>query len=253
MKKNIIPNFIHIIWLQGLNNMPLKLKQYYVNCKNVNHNFRIIFWNNKKIISFIKNNYTKKFIDFYNQLIIPAQKADFARYCILNIIGGIYLDADMVCKRNLSPFLKYSFFLTKDVPLLNFFYKRYLNGIIGSIPYHPIFKIIFKNIFKRKNYLNDVTFSTGTKLIYDSVQEFKKEHHKHNINIINPKYLHPCPIYSDYNCEKNCKECYVVHMNNGSWNSTIRKIKYIRNNYLLIIIIILSLLLIVYYLCTIIF
>ncbi len=223
----MIPKIIHQIWIQGYNKIPQNLKKLHTNCQKINSDFKFIFWDEDKIKEFISTFYNTEYLNMYNSYTVMAQKADFARYLILNIYGGVYLDMDMICKKELNTFLKYKFFITtNDIIVRNIFSNRYPNGIIGTVPKHPLFKIIFKNLKKRIIKKNNITYSTGTNLLYDSIAEYKKNS-TNDITIIEPKYLHPCPGYSDKNCPKRCKSCYVVHVNDLSWSPTLRYLSYL--------------------------
>ncbi len=151
---------------------------------------------------------------------------------------------DTSCKKNLEIFLNYRFFITENGDLLHEFYKRYPNGIIGSIPKHPLFLIIFKNMFERTNYSNDITYSTGTKLFYDCVQEYLQTN-KNDITIIEPKYLHPCGIFNASDCKDTCQDCYIVHTNYSSWTPSSKIIKFITKNLFFLFLLILIIIIIV--------
>ena len=135
----------------------------------------------EQIEKLLVTNFTQDFLETYRNYKIFAQKADFARYAILYVYGGIYLDMDMMCKKNLSHFLKYNFFFTNYA--MQSWIKRYLNGIIGSRPQHPIFLTIFKNIFLRKNIAHNVMESTGPGLFYYAVQEYVRNNPNNDITI----------------------------------------------------------------------
>lgn len=216
-----IPKIIHQIWIQGYDKIPEHLKLYHKSCLDINSDFEHIFWDDVKIINFLSTVYNENYVNTYKNYKKLAQKADFARYAILYKYGGIYLDMDMLCRKNLSSFLSYNLFCTVDI--LSIISTRYLNGTIGTKPNHPLFMYVFKNIFKRLPKSSNVTYSTGTILFYDSVKEYKKTTGKSDISIIDRKYLHPCQPYDDDDCGSKCKDCYVSHMNNGSWKSGIHK------------------------------
>ena len=241
-----IPKIIHQIWIQGYNYIPDKLKNFHLQCKTINNDFEYIVWNETSIIKLLLENFSKEYVDLYKSYTIFAQKADFARYVILYIYGGIYLDMDMVCRKNLSPFLQYNVFCTTDT--FHFVVKRYLNGIVGAIPKHPVFIFVFKNIFARQNEKNKITYSTGTKLFYDSVTEYIEKTGQNDIKVVDKKYLHPCNSYDDDICPYACDGCFVAHTSYSSWSSPVfkyfnkyAKLKYI---YLLILFIILFIVLI---------
>ncbi|AGC01984.1 glycosyltransferase [Acanthamoeba polyphaga moumouvirus] len=247
----MIPKIIHQIWIQGYNQIPEDLKILHISCQNINNDFEHILWDDDKIKDMLKNNYGKKYLDLYENYTIMAQKADFARYAILYKYGGIYLDMDMVCRKNLAPFLQYNFFFTAY--LFHEYFKRYLNGIIGSIPKHPVFAIIFKNIFERKHLVNDVHKSTATELFYDSITEYAKINPNHDMVLIDRKFLHPCNIYNDETCPYTCTDCYVAHTNYSSWSPGLRFFKtIIKYKYILLIILLVIIIVILFLKCEII-
>lgn len=213
----MIPNIIHQIWIQGYDNIPNTLLAYHLECKNINNNFEFILWDDEKIKKLLAEYFGLLYLETYNSYTIFAQKADFARYAILYTYGGIYLDMDMKCTKNLSDFLNCGVFFTSYI-YPNIF-KRYLNGIVGAKPSHPLFVVIFNNIFCNKD-IKNVTKSTGTNLFYVSVQEYIKNNSNHDIVIVDQKYLNPCHMFSNKDCEEKCKDCYVVHTNYSSWSPT---------------------------------
>lgn len=244
----MIPNIIHQIWIQGYDKIPLDLRDNHIICKNINDNFEYIFWDENKIKKLLSDHFDKKYLELYNSYVMPVQRADLARYVILYVYGGIYLDMDMICKKNLSHFLKLNLFFTIDI-FYNL-YKRYLTGIIGAKNKHPLFLVILENMIKRKKYAYYyVPYSSGTQLFYDSVQQYIKNTNDNNISIIDRKYLHPCTILDDELCPYRCDTCYVAHINYSSWSPTLKIFKYVKKNIkivLIIIIIIIFFLLIKY-------
>ncbi|CAH6419929.1 Glycosyltransferase [uncultured virus] len=214
----MIPKILHQIWIQGFDKAPSTLKAYSQGCKRINEDFEHMMWDETAIRELLKR-FGPEYLRLYNSYHVFAQKADFARYAILYVYGGIYLDMDMVCRRDLNPMLEHNFFCTTDA----FYYlsRRYLNGIIGSVPEHPLFAFIFRNIFARTKESNNVTYSTGTGLLYDSVKEYISESGQNDITVVPSKYLHPCQTYDDDSCPYSCDSCYVAHTNYGSWNSNL--------------------------------
>ncbi|AGF85294.1 hypothetical protein QJ854_gp488 [Moumouvirus goulette] len=216
----MIPNILHQIWIQGYEKIPNDLKKYHINCQKVNNNFEHVLWDDDKIRKLLIDKFGPEYLETYDYFKVPAQKADFARYAILYTYGGIYLDMDMVCRKNLESLLQYNFFLTPQIVPL--FTKSYLNAIIGSRKNHPIFKIIFKNIFFRKNLKNNIRASTGTGLFYDSIIEYIKKNPIHDITLIDRKYLQPCNMYNGEMCPYTCTDCYVAHTNYSSWSWSLK-------------------------------
>lgn len=246
----MIPKIIHQIWLQGYDQMPLNLKTFNTGCQYINDDFTHWFWTEDRIKKLLRKKFDKKYLELFDYYQIPAQKADFARYCILYVYGGIYLDMDTVCKKNLNKFLDCKFFFTSTNDLLNKLYRRYQTGIIGSVPKHGIFTIMFKKMFERVPYAKSLTYSTGTRLFYDSIKEYRSineyiESNSTDIKIIDPKFLHPCGIFDDELCECACDDCYIVHTNYSSWSPFIKLTKYVVKHLKLILILLVATIVIV--------
>jgi inositol phosphorylceramide mannosyltransferase catalytic subunit len=182
----MISAIIHQIWIQGYENMSIELKQYQYACQMTNSHFYYMFWNEGKIRQFLFLNYDQKYLALYDSYTVLAQKSYFARYAILYIYGGIYVNMDMVCRKSLKQFIGLSFFLTIDS-----FYKlnrQYLCSILGSKPKHPLFLIIFNNIFIRQSFSYDIAYATGCRLLCDSIEEYTKIYNN-DITVIDPSYI----------------------------------------------------------------
>lgn len=237
---NPIPAIIHQIWIQGFEKVPDNIKIIYNECKLINYNFKFLFWDEYKIKKLLLKYFGKTYVEIYDSYTIFAQKSDFARYAILYIYGGIYLDMDMLARKNLTPFLVHEFFCTTDSIYFFMLSRRYLNGVMGSKPRHLVFKSIFKNMIERLPLSKNVIYSTGTKLLYDSVAEYKKKTGLNNISVIDRKYLHPCITYDDDSCPYTCEDCFIAHTDHNSWGSWYGKFthKYILKNLKIVAIIV---------------
>lgn len=215
-----IPKIIHQIWIQGINDMPENLKEEMQICQQVNHDFRHRLWSEKDILPLLRD-VNPLYEDMYLSYERYAQKADLARYVILYIYGGIYLDADMVCHKSLRDFTHLDFFLT--APILSKHIKSMQNCVIGSTPYHPFMKLVLSECVKRR-YSKDIMSSTGPKMIYEAIQIYGKP-----ITIIDRKYLYPCQPFDADACVYDPENGYVAHMANASWHS--KRTQVIHNNF----------------------
>lgn len=59
-----------------------------------NKDYRYEFYDDQRIVDFLKKAYEPEILEAYNRLNIGAAKADFFRYAILYKEGGVYLDMD---------------------------------------------------------------------------------------------------------------------------------------------------------------
>jgi mannosyltransferase OCH1-like enzyme len=61
-------------------------------------------WTDDDNETLVRQHYPQ-FYDFYVQLFPPIKKADFCRFLYLHRYGGVYVDLDFVCLKNLMPLL----------------------------------------------------------------------------------------------------------------------------------------------------
>ena len=92
-----IPKVIHQIWFQGKENIPEHLQEYHKSWVVMNPSFEVKVWDEKSIESvLIKFNDTDT-THMYTNYKYMIQKIDLAKYIILYIYGGIYIDMDIKC------------------------------------------------------------------------------------------------------------------------------------------------------------
>jgi len=60
--------------------------------------FNYYFFDDKMCDNFMKQNFGEKINKAYSMLPMAVMKADLWRYCVIYKYGGIYADADTVCK-----------------------------------------------------------------------------------------------------------------------------------------------------------
>jgi mannosyltransferase OCH1-like enzyme len=85
---------IHQIWIADDNAEPsdfIKNQMFKVKQKYNDYEYKL--WSNNDIIDFISKHFDKDVLNAYNKVKAYAFKADLARYCILYIKGGFYIDS----------------------------------------------------------------------------------------------------------------------------------------------------------------
>lgn len=92
-----IPKLFHRIWI-GNNPMPQEYIEYGETWTKYHPDWKMILWTDQNMIP-LQNQ------DLYDQARIMAMKADIARYEILYRFGGVYLDTDFECLKNIEPLL----------------------------------------------------------------------------------------------------------------------------------------------------
>jgi mannosyltransferase OCH1-like enzyme len=87
-----IPNIIHFTFINK--NLPIEVLRVIEHNKKVCNNCKFIFYDDKDCEQLIKNNFNDEIFNNYKRInpTYGAMRADFFRYCVLYLYGGIYID-----------------------------------------------------------------------------------------------------------------------------------------------------------------
>jgi hypothetical protein len=133
---------IHQILINFTNTLP-KLPKYIQFCqfqiKSLYPKEEYRLYSGKEIENIIENNFSKEIITTYHSLKPYAYKADLARYCLLYLYGGIYIDISLLCVNSLDLEDK-NFFAFRDLPEFSDPWWAVNNAIIYSKPKSNIMK-----------------------------------------------------------------------------------------------------------------
>jgi len=102
----IIPKIVHQTF--STNILPKEILQIMEKNKKLNPDCLFKFYDDKDCDLFIKNNFNSRIYKAYNNInpIYGAMKADFFRYCVLYVEGGVYLDIKSILIDNLFKYIK---------------------------------------------------------------------------------------------------------------------------------------------------
>jgi len=87
-----IPNVIHYTFSSTI--LPVEIYKVIENNKKKCSDCHFVFYNDNDCQSFIRKYFSERVYKAYNSInpVYGAMKADFFRYCVLYILGGIYVD-----------------------------------------------------------------------------------------------------------------------------------------------------------------
>jgi hypothetical protein len=120
----LIPRVFHQIWLGGP--PPEKVHRFGATWMRLHPGWEMRLWHDGNVPD-LRNG------RLFEAAAAPAQKADILRYELLLDHGGVYLDSDFECFRNLEPLLAgVRAFCGREDPV------RVANGLIGCVPGHPL-------------------------------------------------------------------------------------------------------------------
>jgi len=137
--------------------------------KNHYKNFEYILWNDDDTHSLIEKYYPQYF-DLYCSFPVHILKIDFARFCILDHMGGIYADMDMFCYANFYDEL------TKNAYVVQSLTDEYIeNSLMAGTPNNKFFQQCMKTSKERFNHAkrNDFVFQ-GMINVHNNYRELAK-------------------------------------------------------------------------------
>lgn len=143
----MIPKILHRMWLDknipNNTTVPKKYRKHIDSFEKYNSDFDVYFWNMERVnYLFATNPSINKYYDVWLNMPHHIQKCDFARFAILYVYGGVYVDLDFRYYKNLSPLLDRQLLLVLEPVEHSILNKdsidnRLYNGFIGSVPNHP--------------------------------------------------------------------------------------------------------------------
>lgn len=248
----MIPKILHQIWFQGYDKMPEKIKKSHLNCKKINKNFKIMFWDENKINIFLKQ--YSEYYKFYINLSRIIYKIDYARLVILYHYGGVFIDMDVSCVKNLESLLeKYSdkkLLISKLQRAAKLYGLEVNNAFYASVPKNNFFIYYLNYIHKlfdeykdSNDNMNKVFQTTGPKGLNKTIQNYKNDFpiESNKIHKLDFYYVEPCLLM----CLNN-EKTYIIHHHESSWLPNW--LRFLKKNWKIVIIIFILTCILIYYL-----
>jgi mannosyltransferase OCH1-like enzyme len=131
MSNTIFPKIIHQIWMiWSKKEMPPEWKKAQQKWKDLYSDYEYVLWGNENSLDLIKKEYPQ-YLDMYIGFEYNIQRADFIRYCILKLYGGIYADLDIVPEKKFTDETFYG--TNSDVYLTRQNKDNFLKNSLGLI------------------------------------------------------------------------------------------------------------------------
>lgn len=208
-KTERLPKKIHQVWLGGkIPEKSAKLQSSWIN-KNPNWEYKL--WTDDDVKDFGLEN-----IDAFNATKNLGSKSDIFRYEILKRYGGLYIDTDFECIKSFDDLTNLEFFTgTGHISIPEVF-----NGLIASVPNHPIINTLIENI-KTNNDFSKISFTTGPMYFSNIFFNYIKNNND-NIVVFPTKFFYPFPaVYRHSITNYNDKEkAFVMKFNNNNSYAT---------------------------------
>ncbi|GAA6006688.1 hypothetical protein JCM10207_005021 [Rhodosporidiobolus poonsookiae] len=151
-----IPKIIHATW--KTDTLPQRWEDVRQGCIDMHPDYEFMLWSDASSRAFIAEHYSW-FLSTFDGYTYPIQRADTIRYFLLHHFGGVYMDLDIGCRRNLDPLLYFQVILPATIPV------GVSNDLMFSEKGHPFMELVIHNLITfdhtyGTNYPT-VMFSTG--------------------------------------------------------------------------------------------
>ena len=190
----MIPKIIHQIWIGDADYTTKYEASWYDSWKKLNPTWELRFWNESEIIKFFESKYPW-FIDRYNEFPHVVQKADAFRYFALYEYGGLYVDLDFECFKNIDELLdlNHGLMLSREHDHLknshSLLWRCVTNSLMFSKPKHKFWESIFDRIMAEENLARCVLGTTGPMMLTETLEK---------TGVIDDLYLMPSHWFYPY-------------------------------------------------------
>jgi len=135
-----------------------------------NQNWDHVVWTDETTLQLIEESYTPRIQAAFEQCLIPAMRADLARYLILRKMGGVYADADLSCLMPLDDVLQAQF----SIVVFRGWNGAWRNDFFGADSTHPLLAEIIEagvsNVERKIS--NNVWLVTGPGMTTPIVEKY---------------------------------------------------------------------------------
>lgn len=201
-----IPKIIHQIWLGSP--FPEKYKTWQTTWLEHHPDWTYMLWTDENSKDFPM--YNRELFDKVKNF---GEKADILRYELLYKFGGLYIDVDFACLENFDVLHDYYDFYTGVQPL-DCGVLSTANGLIGSIPEHPILKDCITTLRNDQHY-PEVFMRTGP--VHFTKSFMRCAGTGSTIDIAFPtSFFYPLGLSHHKKIERR-PETFAVHFWAGSW------------------------------------
>lgn len=195
-----IPKTFHWIWL-GNNEMPATFVEYRRGWLEKHPGWEYAIWTDANLPPLANQRE-------FDAAKTMAQKADILRYEIMHRFGGVYLDTDFECLRNIEPLLWNvdGFAGAQSASTVAI-------GILGAVPGHPLFAEIIRRL--------PTSFAATTNIVNATGPGFFSRHcvGRKDFRIVPPVRFYP------FNWDRvwcgPIEQAYAVHHWSHSWATPV--------------------------------
>lgn len=223
-----IPKIIHSVWLDKVDMLenieyPERYKQYKHNWINNHKDYTFMYWSGETILKLIEKVFPE-YVEVYKEFPLMI-KCDFARFVILYVIGGVYVDMDIGCRSNIDSILTNdTYFVLESKQHLQTYQEHHdkdckgliTNGMVASIQKHPfILGWIRKIVDNYKHFEKDnIMKISGPHGLYDFYES--SPHQIFIGNTCSISYINKDTLQIEDECKGYHNNPVLIHWWNGT-------------------------------------
>ena len=236
-----IPHVLHTVQILDDNTAPTHNipPSWMQSCLLHHPHWQRHFWDRPAAEEFLQDHYPW-FYDTWNNYSSPVQRSDALRPLILNHYGGLYLDSDIQCFRDVEPFLRnHTLVLQGDkgdqlrIDDKDAWVPKISNSVGASVVGHPFWQVVMTLLVERANN-QDPLFSTGPTAWSDALVTYVKAEGRMQKPLRDTVKLYPVntfffPCFFNFQCDVDMSRNLVLgnvspllagfHRFLGSWTA----------------------------------
>jgi mannosyltransferase OCH1-like enzyme len=158
----VIPAKLHLVWV-GNNPQPDYVQPYLAKWKELMPDWEVKLWTNEDILEL-----PAEYVAKINAADKGVQRADLAKWFIIEQKGGIYIDCDVEPHRSLEPIRQ----LGKQVVLCHDLWLSWAfigAAFFSAVPNHPLFKTAAQLCLQAELNTEDIHMKTGPRILGEAV------------------------------------------------------------------------------------
>lgn len=201
----MIPHLLHFIWL-GTNPLPDEFARYMAGWLRHHSGWQVRFWTDENLPTQVHD------MPLFQSLTCPSDRSSLLRYLVLHLYGGLYVDCDFECLRNIEEHLEgREILLSRE----RTGYPEIANAITAAAPGHPFLWLLLQNLpHSVSNYAGTVA-RTGPKFITRTYEQSGRSF----ALMENARVFFPYYPFSGESRAQRWPETVAVHHWAGSWRS----------------------------------
>lgn len=210
----MIPKTIHYCWFSG-EKKPKTIQKCIDSWSKVMPNYTIKCWDGNSFdfdsVQFVRDAMAAKKYAF---------AADYVRLYALYTEGGIYLDSDVLVKKNFDTFINDVFFCGTEAFMVdNKVQYRMEAAIMGSSKSHPFVKQCMSFYHNNTFSLDSLSKKYVMPLVISKIAETYGYKYENKKQLLEGITIYPTSFFTNtlHQDISNPNELYAIHQNNGSW------------------------------------